>query len=214
MEFKTKAELTAYCRRIRETTPTDQPITGEIHDFLLALLERHPEAAKKIGCGVAHFEVRVNNHVAPSLGMWLVRTDGSETDWSPRECISPTSRRSKVLSACRNAVMHQIRDFQRVQREKFGLYMKCPITGESVMTGLAHVDHALPKTFERLVEMFLDGEGLAFSTVELSSEEDGVFCDRFADPDLELRWRRYHYQNAELRLVSAKANLSVLRKQA
>ena len=52
IEFKFQKDAIEHFRNMLECYRNGQSITGDDHDMLLALLERHPEADKKIGCGI------------------------------------------------------------------------------------------------------------------------------------------------------------------
>lgn len=57
------------------------------HD-LIALLKRHDEEAEKLGVGVSHF--KVDSAPLPYTGkcFWIVRTDGSQIDFSFPHCLA------------------------------------------------------------------------------------------------------------------------------
>ena len=190
--------------------PIDASSDREAYRFLIAFLRRHPDAEAKIGCGIAWFFVRTNNCDGfLSRGWWLHRTDGTEVHFKENDCITLPKGRTSVMKTCRDAVVLQIRAFRDQERRRLGLFMACPITGEKVFTGLAHVDHA-PPVFEQLVETWMNEEGLAFEEVKFDVSGPG---GGFADKDLEKRWKAFHYRHAELRLISEKANLSFLRRR-
>ena len=52
---------------------------------LKAALERHPEAAEKIGCGIASFSVRTADFGTKCF--WVNRTDGTTEKFSYASCI-------------------------------------------------------------------------------------------------------------------------------
>ncbi len=206
--FKTKKELKAFCRSIREAAPLETPLDRESYRFLIALLNRHPDSESRIGCGVDFFFVRINNCDGfLSRGWWLQRTDGTQVHFRENDCITLPKNRSSVMRVCRDAVELQIRVFR--QQNGRGLHMTCPISGEIIFTKAAHVDHEKP-TFEQLVETWLNEEGLAFEQVKFDESSPGA---GLADKELEQRWKAFHYQHAKLRLVSEKANLSLLRRR-
>ncbi len=87
--WSSAAKAMAHFRSIRDRYPIDDT---KIHDStdhsdLLALLERydatHPAEPAKQGSGVSHFLVRTNRvNGGATRGFWVVRTDGSKTDFS------------------------------------------------------------------------------------------------------------------------------------
>ncbi len=69
-----------------------RPIIGNDHDFFVELLKMHPEADKKIGCGIERFEVRQTEFGWKS--MFVVRNDGTAVDFSYRRCFGLSPNRS------------------------------------------------------------------------------------------------------------------------
>jgi hypothetical protein len=84
---------------------------AEIADeqFLLDLLELHPQRDEKFGCGVDHFEVRVNPKFVRQRTFYLVRVDRTETDFSFVKCLRSPSHRRLAMDAMRHEVSNQTR---------------------------------------------------------------------------------------------------------
>ena len=179
--------------------------------FLQDLLRRHPDAESKIGIGVASIFVDRNPQYPSTRTFFLVRVDGSSTDFSFMECLRPTPHDKKVLRAFRAAVEPYTLQFKRDHFDRVGEPAICPITGESIRFVGSHVDHAAPMTFEALAAAFLAGEGLTPEDVAVAETADHTYYDRLTDPDLEQRWIDFHNARAVLRVVSRPANLSTLR---
>ena len=93
-----------------------------------------------------------------------------------------------------------------------GLRLRCPVTGDVIRTSDAHVDHEIP--FEELLRRFLEEEGVKLGDVEVEPPEDEVTMAKLSDAALSKSWQDFHWKNARLRLVSVRANLSVLRKKS
>jgi hypothetical protein len=177
--------------------------------FLVGLFERHPSAAEKIGPGIAAIRVVT---VPPwnTRCFQIERVDGTTTDISYLECLRPTGPHQWFRAACRTAVRDQI---EAARRAAFmGVDdIRCPVTGDAVTVFEGHVDHAPPWTFEAIVADFLVKTGL--DPAALAYEDgDNVVAARFVDRYLEEEFAELHRQIAVLRVVSVRANLSVLRK--
>jgi len=90
--FWTKRQLTERVRRILHSYKPYQKLKRKDFKFMLSLLQNHERANEKVGCGVKAIEVRVNTkYGATNYSFWIIRTDGSETDFSYQKCITPTS---------------------------------------------------------------------------------------------------------------------------
>jgi hypothetical protein len=145
----------------------------------------------------------------------LTRVDGSEIDISWVTALrGKPSLRSEVLAAARDIVAHLIAAYRHEWIARNGARVVCPVTGEVGLASDFHVDHQAPLTFESLVDAWVRATGLdvtAIRTVE--SPIDGT-ASTFADDRLAASWLAYHEKHARLRLVSRRANLSVLRRKA
>lgn len=196
-------ELVARCR-------LGEPIT-DLHDamFVRALLQRHPSVQEKIGRGVRHIEVRLNKHNGKAnRGFWIVRTDGSELEFSWLECLKPTAHRNKVYNAMRAAVQDDVYEFKR--RQFTGVKtVKCALTGAVIGMTDADVHHEPP--FKQLVDEFVQGK---FDDVQVDDGHSSAqFGDRLVDECFIERWRKYHDEKAGLRIVKRESHQALPRRQ-
>lgn len=202
--FDRKADAEAAIRQIFSTVGIISDPAAE--EFLLDLLLMHPDASRKIGSGVSHFEVRVNPQKPSTYTPWLVRTDGSATDWSYRKCLDPPAHAMEVRRAMRSAIDDQIADFRR---ESFdagrGVCAVCAVN----LTGVGgHVDHDDP-TFVDLAWIYADSHG-GWDSFALR-REDGMLSVRLADPEVTEAWAEHHRVTARLRLLCQEHNLTRLK---
>jgi hypothetical protein len=130
------------CRRLLRDIAPGEAVTGGDAVFLAGVLERHPEAARKIGAGVAYFSVRLNPTYG-NPGFWLHRTDGTATDLSFLKCLRRQSRTQVINRALRRAVAPDIVRFRNEVLDAQGTVMR-PITGEPALIGNCDVDHVPP----------------------------------------------------------------------
>lgn len=202
--FPTKKALTERVQKLLQATPLLTPISGPDEVFLRALFQRHPDAAEKIGRGIASIQIELNPPYN-KRGFWITRTDGSRTDISYRECVSPANRERDYLLAFRSAVAPDIIAFgNQVFSESPVL---CPITGESLSLGYSHTDHIPPLTFAALVAEFLRANNLAPADISTSGHGNGECSLEITDAALKQRWIDFHRQHARLRIISPAANM-------
>src|SRR6185312_5660493 len=164
--FASKKDATVACQSLlkqKTLTPADQA-------FLADLLELHHERDQKVGCGVAEFYVGADGFGGRCF--WLRRLDGSTTDWSFKTCITPPSPESEALAAFRRAILVQVRQHHESAFAE-SRFVNCAITGKPVQREFAHVDHRPPNTFLRLVNRFLEAEGLQLGSVAVLPTTDG-----------------------------------------
>jgi hypothetical protein len=207
-EYKTK---TAAQEAIREVLYRYEP--GEVvtlpddQEFLADLILNHPNPGSKIGVGIDRFEVRDN---WGTHGFWIIRTDGTETDFSFVKCLHAPTRQQTVRVALRRAVMDLMIQFREAALRDGPAV--CPITGDPIDDFNAHVDHYDP-TFYELADAYVAERG-GYDAFRVLDTADGVFGRRLADSLAEAAWQTYHETHANLRLVSKKANLSLLRRRS
>jgi hypothetical protein len=208
--FASKKALIDRIRGILHGYPEKTALKAGDHALLMDLLSRHPEAEQKIGPGVARFWVQTNPVYTNTRNFWALRTDGTTTDFSYLECLNPSTPMQRFHRACRAAVAPDIMDFKVrffAQRPEYA----CPYTGEALSLHNAHVDHAIP--FASLVAQFIHARQIEVAAVPIAGRaEDHTCLDRFVDRALEQDWRMFHQDQAQYRVVSPTANLSLLRR--
>ncbi len=201
--FPTKTAATHAIRAVLYRYPPGQTLNEKDAHFMLGVLALHKEAAQKVGVGVASFSVEVNPH--GTRGFWLTRTDGTRTDFSFIACLTPPSHGQEVKHAFREEVRDQIAEFRAAQSAG-GL---CPVTGD-LLTEDAHVDHVMP--FIQLTSDFLACYNLEDNDIRVTKTTDGQTRTLFTNRFLANLWKSFHLEHAQLRLVSKRANLSILRR--
>lgn len=217
LRFKTQKQLKEYVRWILHAAPSGEPLNDRSLAFMNELLSLHPQADQKIGSGVKAMVVRQNPVFRDTRGFWIIRTDGSETDFSFLECISASNHRAKVLSAARGAVVGQILAFREAwfaNNADVSGYVVCPLTGDAVTVENCHVDHIPPQTFVRLWEQFMEWQDTNFDKVALLPGQDNSFGDVFADQQFSADWSDFHANCARLRVTSVYGNLVISRQEA
>jgi len=100
--FSTKLALQERIKEILYRYQDGQYLSNNDFEFMLQVLKRHPNFEIKIG--VKAFFVRQNPVYKNTRCFWLVRFDGSGTDFSYQECLKPTSPEKKFFNACRVAI--------------------------------------------------------------------------------------------------------------
>jgi hypothetical protein len=205
--FRTKVVLRDYVRGILNNTVALVP---DHHlPFLIDLFRRHQDAEEKFGAGIAAIRVRLALPYKTRC-FEIERVDGSRTDISYLECITPSGPRDWFPLGCRTAVVDQIRTCKEVAFAHSDV-IPCPVSGEPITYGTCHVDHAPPATFDRIVRDFISEEGLKVDRVKYL-DGDGNTEYRFAERELEEAFALYHSKRAQLRVVSRRANLSLIKR--
>lgn len=171
-------------------------LTGEDYDFAYwALTRRRPNLTTK----------PVIKAVEDNSGKHLQYHNG--TEWENfsyyKACKGKVScKRGDIQKAFRYEVYPQIKAFR--ERAESKLYRKGTVT---IVRNQTHVDHIVP--FHKLLSDFLDEQGLELESVEIKREDTGASYVSFllVDRELAKAWYTYHEKYAQLRLISAKANM-------
>jgi hypothetical protein len=79
----------------------------------------HKEAEKKIGAGIEAFQVRMNS-LFYSRCYYIIRKDGSITDFSYRKCVDNIAALPEEFRARSGELNLRITDKQKVWRDKKG----------------------------------------------------------------------------------------------
>jgi hypothetical protein len=211
-DFKSKAEALALCKGMLARYRNGESINEQDSRLLQDLLQRHPEARQKVGCGVKRF-FRDRTSQGTSC-FWLERLDGSCTDFSYKSCVNAkgNSLKQDFAEACRQAVQPELDKAKEAHFQKHGDAegkVPCEVTGEMVAIYESHLDHKTPMTFEVIVKSFLVANKITIRSNMLSIPKDSQFVTTFADEDLRQQFAEYHNSIADLRIVAAKVNLSL-----
>lgn len=214
MTFDAKTHLNNYVKQVLASSTPDLPLRGEELAVVRDLLEWHPEAEQKIGCGISTIEVRLTPEFGRNTrGFWLVRSDGSQTDFSYRKCLDgQQSYRKKFLSACRFAVKDHIAEFKE-EFFRVAPVPTCALTGVRISPDNSHVDHTPPYTFDRIVQAFVTLNALDPDDPSLvMGGIDGLLTPLFSSPTMRDRFVAFHNNFAALRVISPFANTSIVPK--
>jgi uncharacterized protein DUF3223 len=204
LSFGTKKAAEDYIREIIASHEVGQYISFELQSFCMALFQMHPNAQEKSGAGVSHFFVALDPDFGRAKCLYLMRRDGTTTDFSWKKCLgAKPDRRALVYRAMRQAIVEDILEFKkgRFQLEDLA---PCAVTGKLLRFNEAHVDHKAPKTFIALANQFIAEHSC--ERAEVQSGDSNSSNHRLVDKNLELLWRDWHREHCELRIVSPEQN--------
>jgi hypothetical protein len=166
-------------------------------EFLLALLDRHPERDEKLSHGLTHFEVVMKNAARTNYTVYLVNARGQKLDFSWRVCV--TGKKNDLLTAAmRLAIKDQIDEFKLANSH----VTTCQLCN---VKPAEHADHIVK--FRHLKERFL-----TYRTAPTSFDEcDRTHAAKFKPEDaaFEKEWSDYHRAVSELRMLCASCNLRI-----
>ena len=207
-QFATKEAIQ---QRAQEILRGDvREIDGQEAEFLLALFARHPRAGAKIGVGIAQIRaVRVMPF--GTIGFEIERLDGTRTDISYRECLTPTGPAFWFSQACRREIVAQ-KLSARDHAFAGAVEIPCPVTGELFSREACEVDHEPPWTFAAILSAFITERSIDRTAVRYV-RGDGVMENIFADRSLADDFASFHQARAALRVVSVNGHKELTRRR-
>jgi len=219
--FKTQSRALAHFKDILHTyADGDRIADSGHHNDLTHLLGRYDPILEAVGeplkggGQIDHFERRLNTGTGwSSPGFWVVRKDGSETDFSYIDAVKgkPKGASQDFYNACREAVALDLIQAKKNAFKKYGDAhgrVACELTGKLVAIDDAHLDHAWPY-FSHMVSGFRAARGWStdIPVAVVSEPADGQMKAVFNDQTIADAFRDFHHSQAVLRILSKEANL-------
>lgn len=207
LAFPTKKQAKEFFREIRDRYPDGVQLAEEDDRPLRDLIAIHPEAVTKIGCGISHFTVATESRFGRTRHFVIHRVDGSSTDASFHSAIDGRNERRDRLEALRRGIEDQIVSFKD-RSFVSGHRNVCPLRGVPITEDSYHIDHEPPLTFVRLVDRWLQAEGLQIEQIEITPPADNQIVTEMINSEQVRSWQAFHLAHATLRLLSPLGNLS------
>ncbi|WP_321997020.1 DCL family protein [Draconibacterium orientale] len=205
-EFKTKKDALSFYKEILNSYDFGQILNEKDTIELFELLKTHPNFTKKIGAGFKEFRVTKSKYNTKVFE--IVRQDNSADLFSYIHRInSPESNFTKFGRACRKAIQE---DMWQVKKSYFDKYskkgkVKCQETNELLLWEELNVDHRQPNTFSVILDRFIELNQIDIKEIEYNKLSGQA--DELADNELANKFRDYHRQKANLRIVKKDINM-------
>lgn len=211
--FDTQKDLVAHVQTILRSYTAPARLEGDDAAVMSDLLLRHPRAEDKIGVGIAaiwirRFQRHDAGRVFSANGFFVERIDGTFADFSYKQCIRAQTNATKAKFAFRRAINEQV---IAIKKAAFATHAQvlCPVLCEPITWDTAHVDHEPPLTFAALLMDYCAERDIDLDTIELYEPKDGI--GKLLPPNIETDWAAWHQERAQLRVISAEANVKLVR---
>jgi len=206
LNFKYKKDVIAHYKKILNSYDFNESLNEEDFNDVLNLLKIHPNAQEKIGPGIK--EIIISEIRYKTKCFKAIRVDSSCDIFSYIKCINGSlSPLAKFNKTCRDVISDDLRlvklSFFKGNSEKGRV--KCQETGMMSLWEELNIDHRQPNTFSMIVDRFIELHGIDLYAVEYVETIDNVYS--FKDTDLTAKFRKYHKEKANLRLVRKDNNL-------
>jgi hypothetical protein len=205
-EFASKKDALIHYKTILNSYNFGECLSQDDIKDILDLLENHPNVIEKIGVGIE--DIRIARLKYDTKSFELVRLDGSTEYFSYTKRInSPKTDFTKFREACRQAIQNDLRNVKLAYFDKFSKkgQVKCQETGELLKYEELNVDHRQPNTFSVIVDRFIEVCKIDIKNIEYLQVDGG--SNELADEDLKQKFREYHKDKANLRIVKKSLNL-------
>jgi len=197
-DFKEYANQLIYdkiglCENIKDT---------EYYDELLDLLKRHPQYKNKTE-NMTNLAIRRNTLKKKGFAIWIIKhNDELDVDISwAKQCITQNSnsKDKNLTDAFRSSIHPQTIDFRN---KNLHICEKCNQRNN------IHVDHIIK--FHVLKNDFLKKYKKNIIPYDFDDMKDttGRTCFKEKDKQFEIEWQIYHKDNAKLRILCEKCNLT------
>lgn len=212
----TKSGFEKKWSEVTSATECNYFVKGDDEVFLNAVIDLVPKWKTIKDRGPVRYKIRNKKFQGrPVKGIVMITSRSKREVWLgkgqvvgalfPRTVEVPEYKQNKkdALVAMRQIIDPQIKTFRMsVLRQLKKKPMRCPVKGDFIEAAEFHIDHKYP--FKNLVEEWCRDEKVDLERVDVYCR--GTKC-YFKDTDLAERWFDYHMMNAQLQVLSAKANL-------
>ena len=201
--FTSKRAAAKAASDVLNGTRLDEPLIGEPRTFIEAVLMQHPGVTEKTANGVSGIVVR-RVEVRPGLMsrcFHVIHPDGTETDFSFNTALGLAQCGPTLEKAARRAIAGTVKEVKWryfAGRDE----APCELTGVMLTPGSAHVDHAPPWPFRKILTEFVIAHG------GIPALRNYAYGTVFAHDNDRTEFLAFHDQRAVLRVISASANLS------
>ena len=193
--FKTKLNSYEFGETLNESDTRD----------VIALL-KYEKGKDKIGVGVK--EIRIAKVQYGTKCFEIVRKDLTTEFFSYVFCINGGRKPiTKFSTACRNAIHN---DLHNVKQKYFDKYskkgnVKCQETGILSSWTELNVDHRQPNTLSVILDRFIELNNIDLKSIKYEKDANNKIV--LSDKELERKFRDYHMEKANLRIVRKENNL-------
>jgi hypothetical protein len=178
--------------------------SNEIYDFFYSLCEKHPCQIDKLK-NIVDFEIKQDALNKRGLALIIINKNGTTTEISWRKCIKGKEDTPQQLykKALRQVISSQIQTYREKDDTNISL---CSLCNVSLIDKMYHIDHEIH--FAKLLDDFTKLHNIIIPTEY--NKKPITFERIFVDNDewIGKLFYDYHLNNAKLRVVCEKCNLT------
>jgi hypothetical protein len=203
--FKYKKDALGYFKAILNAYGYGEILNENDKSDVLELLKLHPNFEEKNKSGIQGFKVdkvRFNTKC-----FHIIKSDSTLSAFSYTKCINGNqSFTTKFSRTCREIIQGDLRNVKQKYFSDNSVkgQVKCQETSELCLWEELVVDHRQPNTFSIIVDRFIEVNRIDILKVEYVEKIDAVY--EFKEFELAEKFRQYHKQKANLRIVKKGKN--------
>lgn len=212
--FKTKTTLTNYCKYVLNNAELNSILEGEWFEVVNDVLRMHECYSEKTKGLDYKIGVRTCFINPRNRQFFILRSDGSDTDFSFYKAMSSTSKQTRIKQILRESIKEQTIDY----KDKYFLlhqdsqgYVVCPETNLKIKKKDSHIDH-YPLQFDEIIKEWSFQFEIDSESIELLAPGDNATVWKFKDENILDSFVQFHEYVAAYRVVLNKVNLQ--RKRA
>jgi hypothetical protein len=212
-EFGSKKAAIAHYRSILNSYDFGQSLNGVDFSDLIDLLNYEPVSENEVPLETSEnlvyvSDIKVSKVQFGSRCFEVFYDDGTSHYISYRLYINGKSYSAMDMfyAACRSAVRSDIHSVKSHYFKGSGGMAACQETGILSRWEELVIDHRQPNTFSVIIDRFKELQQIELETLEYSTDEKNNIV--FADSVLACKFREYHKEKANLRIVRRECNSS------
>lgn len=205
-DFKYKKDALSYYKEILNSYKFGETLNEKDKGEIIELLSIHPDFKRKFDNGIK--EIVVDKIPKYNSKAFHILDYNSELEaFSYIKCINgnkpPLTRFS---GTCRDIIQDDINNvkLQYFKANSKKGEVKCQETGDLCKWEDLVIDHRQPNTFSVIVDRFIEVNQIDITTIEYIEVFDGVY--RFENDEISQKFREYHKDKANLRIVRKSKN--------
>jgi hypothetical protein len=180
------------------------------YDIFIKLFERHPEKEKKLNniqdIKLIYNKLQKKDKENKSFECRIIYKNGTDDSISLKTCIEGKSKTDKQLlvDALRYSIDEQITEFKNKNINRIKI---CELCRKNILNNL-HIDHVI--LFKNIISNFNEINKNIIPPVSFEKINDGTNRIKFKECDKEYEnlFKKYHMENAILRPLCQKCNLT------
>ena len=208
--FKNKTTLTNYCKYVLNNAKLNATLEGDWEAVISDVLRMHESFHEKTKGQDFKIGVRSCMINPRNRQFFILREDGSNTDFSYNKAITARKKEGYIKDILRAAIKDQTVSFKEdyfVNNADSRGYVICAETGLKIKKKDAHIDH-YPMQFDEIVKEWVNMNGISSEDITLSRPKgDNNTVWDMKDDKLLSSFIDFHKSIATYRIVLNKVNL-------